>query len=135
MHPYFFACQYHPEFQSHPHRPSPPFYAFILAASGQLEGRLPLPPLRGPVPVSRRAAGSRAGSVGSSAEVPSVSATPARAGGDSSGASGTALPSPSTLVANGLSSGAPVAPLEKSPARPVPQVTRVTGGLPPAHPA
>jgi len=34
-HPFFFSCQYHPEFQSHPHRPSPPFHGFVLAASGQ----------------------------------------------------------------------------------------------------
>ena len=34
-HPFFLGCQYHPEFQSHPHRPSPPFLGFVLAASGQ----------------------------------------------------------------------------------------------------
>ena len=31
-HPYFFATQYHPEFQSRPHRPSPPFVGLIEAA-------------------------------------------------------------------------------------------------------
>ncbi|GIX63183.1 CTP synthase [Babesia caballi] len=39
-HPYFFATQFHPEFQSTPFRPSPPFLALILAANGQLEARL-----------------------------------------------------------------------------------------------
>lgn len=42
-HPFFFAVQYHPEFNSHPYRPSPPFMGLILAASGQLQGNLPLP--------------------------------------------------------------------------------------------
>ena len=41
VHPYFFACQYHPEFQSHPGAPSPPFHGFVLAASGQAE-KIPL---------------------------------------------------------------------------------------------
>lgn len=41
-HPFYFACQYHPEFQSHPHKPAPPFHGLLLAASGQLDGRLPL---------------------------------------------------------------------------------------------
>ena len=40
-HPFYFASQYHPEFQSTPHNPSPPFLGFILAASGQLEKHLP----------------------------------------------------------------------------------------------
>lgn len=31
-HPYFFATQYHPEFQSRPNRPSPPFVGLIEAA-------------------------------------------------------------------------------------------------------
>lgn len=33
-HPFFFACQYHPEFLSRPTRPSPPFLAFVQAAAG-----------------------------------------------------------------------------------------------------
>ena len=41
VHPFYFAAQYHPEFQSHPHKPSPPFLGFILAASNQLETSLP----------------------------------------------------------------------------------------------
>jgi CTP synthase len=41
-HPFFFASQYHPEFLSHPHKPSLPFYGFILAAIGQLREHLPL---------------------------------------------------------------------------------------------
>ena len=36
-HPFFVACQYHPEFKSRPGRPSPMFMGLLLAASGQLE--------------------------------------------------------------------------------------------------
>lgn len=36
-HPYYVACQYHPEFQSRPLKPSPPFHGLLLAASGQLD--------------------------------------------------------------------------------------------------
>lgn len=36
-HPFYVGCQYHPEFQSRPLKPSPPFYGLLLAASGQLE--------------------------------------------------------------------------------------------------
>lgn len=32
-HPYFIACQFHPEFKSRPDRPAPLFKAFIKAAS------------------------------------------------------------------------------------------------------
>ncbi|GFE54823.1 CTP synthase [Babesia ovis] len=39
-HPFFFATQFHPEFQSTPFRPSPPFLALVLAAKGQLKARL-----------------------------------------------------------------------------------------------
>ncbi|KAH9249531.1 CTP synthase [Batrachochytrium salamandrivorans] len=35
-HPYFFGCQYHPEFQSYPHSPSPPFLALVQAAANEL---------------------------------------------------------------------------------------------------
>lgn len=42
-HPFFFGVQYHPEFQSYPHSPSPPFYGLVLAAAKALE-ELPLPP-------------------------------------------------------------------------------------------
>jgi len=35
-HPYYVACQFHPEFKSRPTRPSPPFLGLCLAASGQL---------------------------------------------------------------------------------------------------
>ena len=34
-HPFFFGCQYHPEFQSRPFRPSPPFYGFVAASAGK----------------------------------------------------------------------------------------------------
>ena len=39
-HPFFVACQYHPEFLSRPFRPSPPFMGLVLAASGELESYL-----------------------------------------------------------------------------------------------
>jgi len=39
-HPFFFACQYHPEYKSRPARPSPPFLGLVLAAVGRLEERL-----------------------------------------------------------------------------------------------
>ena len=34
-HKYFVGCQYHPEFQSRPLHPSPPFLGLILAACGE----------------------------------------------------------------------------------------------------
>jgi len=34
VHPFFLGTQYHPEFQSRPLRPSPPFHGLILAACG-----------------------------------------------------------------------------------------------------
>jgi CTP synthase len=43
QHPFFFAVQYHPEFNSHPYRPSPPFLGLMFAAVGALEENLPLP--------------------------------------------------------------------------------------------
>jgi len=43
QHPFFFAVQYHPEFNSHPYRPSPPFLGLMFAAVGQLDEHLPLP--------------------------------------------------------------------------------------------
>ena len=36
VHPFYFAVQYHPEFKSHPHSPSPPFLGLICAAIGRL---------------------------------------------------------------------------------------------------
>lgn len=39
-HPYYVGCQYHPEFQSRPLKPSPPFHGLILAATGMLGGYL-----------------------------------------------------------------------------------------------
>jgi CTP synthase len=39
-HPFFFACQYHPEYLSRPARPSPPFLGLLLAAGGHLQERL-----------------------------------------------------------------------------------------------
>uniref|UniRef100_A0A1I7YI96 CTP synthase n=1 Tax=Steinernema glaseri TaxID=37863 RepID=A0A1I7YI96_9BILA len=37
-HPYFVGVQYHPEYLSHPLKPSPPFMGLLLAGSKQLEG-------------------------------------------------------------------------------------------------
>ena len=31
-HPFYFGTQFHPEFKSRPNRPSPPFYALVVAA-------------------------------------------------------------------------------------------------------
>merc|ERR1712151_200470 len=39
-HPFYLACQFHPEFQSRPARPAPLFLGLILAAKGCLEKRL-----------------------------------------------------------------------------------------------
>ena len=35
-HVYYVGCQYHPEFQSRPLKPSPPFHGLILAGCGML---------------------------------------------------------------------------------------------------
>ncbi len=45
MHPFFVATQAHPEFKSRPDRPHPLFAAFVLAARGRAEGRMPRLPL------------------------------------------------------------------------------------------
>merc|ERR1712072_759453 len=37
-HPFYFGTQYHPEFKTVVGKPSPPFFGFILAASGQYKG-------------------------------------------------------------------------------------------------
>lgn len=39
-HPFYFATQYHPEFMSHPHKPSPPFYGLVMASCGLLDDYL-----------------------------------------------------------------------------------------------
>mmetsp|Transcript_68143 Transcript_68143/g.109797 ORF Transcript_68143/g.109797 Transcript_68143/m.109797 type:complete len:620 (+) Transcript_68143:77-1936(+) len=39
-HPYYLACQFHPEFKSRPARPAPLFLGLLLAAKGGLEKRL-----------------------------------------------------------------------------------------------
>jgi len=39
-HPFFVACQFHPEFKSRPSKPGPLFLGLILAAHGRLEKRL-----------------------------------------------------------------------------------------------
>jgi CTP synthase len=37
QHPYYVGVQYHPEFQSRPLKPSPPFYGLLLAATEALD--------------------------------------------------------------------------------------------------
>jgi len=39
-HPFYVACQFHPEFQSTPAHPAPLFLGLVLAAAGRLEERL-----------------------------------------------------------------------------------------------
>lgn len=39
-HPYYVGVQYHPEFQSRPLKPSPPFHGLLLAATRGLESHL-----------------------------------------------------------------------------------------------
>jgi len=36
-HPFYYATQYHPEFKTHPGKPSPPFHGLLLAATNQLD--------------------------------------------------------------------------------------------------
>ena len=40
VHPFYVGCQYHPEFQSRPLKPSPPFHGLLLASTGQLDAFL-----------------------------------------------------------------------------------------------
>lgn len=40
-HPYFVCTQFHPEFNSGPGRPSPPFVGLLLAATQKLEAMCP----------------------------------------------------------------------------------------------
>lgn len=37
-HPFFVGVQYHPEYISRPMKPSPPYFGFLLASSGKLQG-------------------------------------------------------------------------------------------------
>jgi CTP synthase len=39
-HPFYVGCQYHPEFQSRPLAPSPPFHGLVLASCGMLDDYL-----------------------------------------------------------------------------------------------
>ena len=132
VHPFFFAVQYHPEFQSQPHRPSPPFLGLIYAASGELERNLPLPVSASrrdkglasadaglDVPAAGAAAGSPPRSLNSSlltagamtppGEIRAVSAAAAAAAGRGSAA-----------VAHNseVTSSSIVAPIERSPLKP-----------------
>ncbi len=38
-HPFYLACQFHPEFQSKPHQPHPLFKGFIAAAHARIHHR------------------------------------------------------------------------------------------------
>lgn len=42
-HPYFVGVQFHPEYLSRPHKPSPPYMGLLLAASGKLAAFMQLP--------------------------------------------------------------------------------------------
>lgn len=37
-HPFFVGVQYHPEYISRPMKPSPPYFGFLLASCGKLQG-------------------------------------------------------------------------------------------------
>jgi len=64
VHPFYFAVQYHPEFKSHPHSPSPPFLGLITASIGRLadvpahQASALTPPISPPRRKNRAAAGS-----------------------------------------------------------------------------
>jgi len=121
-HPFFFGCQYHPEFQSHPHKPSPPFHGFILAASGQLndEGILPLP-------ATTRVMRSRTSPAGPRTPASSATQSPDRSSAVKGhyAASGPASVVPSTCVS-------PVKEMSKfgpdSPSRPIRQMDTTSMG-------
>lgn len=53
-HPFYFGCQFHPEFQSHPLNPSPPFMGFIVAATKVLKRPLETPGVGLPMAKKRR---------------------------------------------------------------------------------
>jgi CTP synthase len=40
VHPFYLGTQYHPEFQSRPMKPSPPFLGLILASCGALDDQI-----------------------------------------------------------------------------------------------
>merc|ERR1719229_194768 len=53
-HPFYWGCQFHPEFKSRPLEPSPPFVGLVRAASGQLNREyLPGSPKMNPVEASK----------------------------------------------------------------------------------
>jgi len=53
-HPFYWGCQFHPEFKSRPLKPSPPFVGLVRAATGQLDREyLPGSPKINPVEASK----------------------------------------------------------------------------------
>jgi CTP synthase len=112
-HPFFFGCQYHPEFLSRPLAPSPPFLAFVQASLGRF--------VRKDVPqkdslaaaaaaITRKSGGSNPSPLTSDgARAPSPSPSPSPSGASASAAAAAAAspskdfnsarsPSPSTAV-------------------------------------
>ena len=144
VHPYFFAVQYHPEFQSQPLRPSPPFLGLILAAAGELERNLPLA-----IAASRREKGlaSTDGALDAGMAPPgspprslnssmlSAAGTPTN---DARGsrAAAAAVRGSNAVAQNGeVASASVLGPIERSPlkqARPAPEVDERGGPHPPA---
>jgi len=111
-HPFFFASQYHPEFQSHPHRPSPPFFGFVLAASGQ-SSRIPM--AHAPV-VKRKPRGLSTGSYsGTSSTPPRVAdSSSSNNSSTSSSSSSSSASSTSSSSTNNISLGSGKPPLPSS---------------------
>jgi hypothetical protein len=122
-HPFYFACQYHPEFQSHPHRPSPPFHGLLLAASGQLEGKLPLQgklQRKPSVGLSQPSSPARAGEA-----LPAVGGRPPLGPGAGAGAA------PGMEVSAGGTGPSPSRPVKQTMVPAIPP----TASLPPVVPA
>jgi CTP synthase len=80
-HPFFFGCQYHPEFLSRPLHPSPPFLAFVQASAGKFVRKEVSSVALGKKALSGRASPSVNGATSSSSAAavssPTSSSTPA----------------------------------------------------------
>ena len=67
-HPFFVACQFHPEFKSRPGRPSALFLGLVLASSGKLDNFLSGNPLSPARPLKRPKTEAMPGAVGAKDE-------------------------------------------------------------------